>query len=114
MPRRKKKLLYCSFCRRASDVVEKLIAGPGIYICDACVARCNRILEGDLTTDFPGWHALGEEALLRTLVPAHAAVEDVRAQLQAHVDMLRKRGVSWALIGTALGMSRQAAWERFA
>jgi ATP-dependent Clp protease ATP-binding subunit ClpX len=30
------------------------------------------------------------------------------------VDLLRERGVSWAVIGDALGISRQAAWERFA
>jgi AhpD family alkylhydroperoxidase len=33
--------------------------------------------------------------------------------LQGHVDELRKRGVSWEKIGQALGVSRQAAWERF-
>jgi ATP-dependent Clp protease ATP-binding subunit ClpX len=33
--------------------------------------------------------------------------------LQAQVDTLRKREVSWAEIGEALGISRQAAWERF-
>ena len=41
MPRRKQPL-YCSFCRRDDSVVQKLIAGPGIYICDACVALVQR------------------------------------------------------------------------
>ena len=113
-PRRQRKLLFCSFCRRDSNTVAKLIAGPGIFICDTCVGRCNRILAGDLRVDFPGWHALSDEALLHTLQPSHSAVEDVRTQLQQHVDELRKRDVSWERIGAALGMSRQAAWERFA
>jgi len=34
-------------------------------------------------------------------------------QLQWVVDLLRSRGVSWAVIGAALGISRQSAWERF-
>ena len=40
-------------------------------------------------------------------------VEAVRAVLQTQIDVLRKRGVSWEVIGDALRISRQAAWERF-
>jgi biotin operon repressor len=110
---RRKTRLYCSFCRRDDSAVAKLIAGPGIYICDACVALCNDILDGKPRTDFPGWESLSEDALLATLRPSSAAVEAVRAVLQQHIDLLRRRGVSWSRIGDALGMSRQAAWERF-
>lgn len=112
MPRRKQSL-YCSFCRRDDSVVEKLIAGPGIHICDACVALCNDILAGKPHTDFPGWEVLGDDALLTTLRPSSAAVEAMRKVLQEHIDLLRRRGVSWGRIGEALGISRQAAWERF-
>ncbi len=35
----------CSFCGRSEDLVEKLIAGPNVYICDRCVQLCNGILE---------------------------------------------------------------------
>lgn len=35
----------CSFCNRTEDLVEKLIAGPSVYICDKCVRLCNGILE---------------------------------------------------------------------
>lgn len=38
--------LVCTFCKKDEHTVKKLIAGPGVYICDACVALCNRILEG--------------------------------------------------------------------
>jgi hypothetical protein len=51
--------------------------------------------------------------LLACLAPANASLEGVRTVLQAQVDTLRKREVSWADIGKALGISRQAAWERF-
>jgi hypothetical protein len=56
---------------------------------------------------------MSDEELLRSLLPATAAVEATRAVLRTQVDILRKRGVSWAAIGTVLGVSRQAAWERF-
>lgn len=112
MPRRKVRF-YCSFCRRDDRQVEKLIGGPGVYICDACVAACNVILEGGKPPDFAGFHTLDEDALLATLRPSLTIVEQVREVLQQHVDLLRGRGVSWERIGLALGTSRQAAWERF-
>lgn len=37
--------LRCSFCGRAKDRVVKLIAGPGVYICDKCVGLCDEIIE---------------------------------------------------------------------
>jgi ATP-dependent Clp protease ATP-binding subunit ClpC len=38
-------LLHCSFCNESQDKVAKLIAGPGVYICDRCVALCQEILD---------------------------------------------------------------------
>jgi ATP-dependent Clp protease ATP-binding subunit ClpX len=35
----------CSFCWKDEDQVRKLIAGPGVYICDVCIELCNEILE---------------------------------------------------------------------
>jgi len=105
--------LYCSFCRKPSTAVAKLVGGPGVYICDACVGLCVDILEGRSTPGFPGFASLTEAQLLSTLQPSSAAVESTRALLQQHVDMLRGRGVSWDKIGRALGVTRQAAWERF-
>jgi ATP-dependent Clp protease ATP-binding subunit ClpX len=40
-----KEAASCSFCGRSEDLVEKLIAGPSVYICDRCVQLCNGILE---------------------------------------------------------------------
>jgi ATP-dependent Clp protease ATP-binding subunit ClpX len=40
--------LRCSFCNKSQDQVRKLIAGPGVYICDECVELCNEILEEEL------------------------------------------------------------------
>jgi len=38
-------VLYCSFCGRSQDEVKTLIAGPSVFICDECVAICNKVLE---------------------------------------------------------------------
>ena len=46
-------LLKCSFCGKSQKQVKKLIAGPGVYICDECIDLCNEIVEEELaeTTD---------------------------------------------------------------
>jgi ATP-dependent Clp protease ATP-binding subunit ClpX len=36
--------LFCSFCGKSQDVVKKLVAGPGVYICDECIELCNEIV----------------------------------------------------------------------
>lgn len=42
-------LLKCSFCGKSQKQVQKLIAGPGVYICDECIELCNEIIEEDLS-----------------------------------------------------------------
>lgn len=41
-------LLKCSFCGKSQKQVKKLIAGPGVYICDECIELCNEIIEEEL------------------------------------------------------------------
>jgi ATP-dependent Clp protease ATP-binding subunit ClpX len=43
-------LLKCSFCGKSQKQVRKLIAGPGVYICDECIDLCNEIIEEELAT----------------------------------------------------------------
>ncbi|MEL6930153.1 MAG: ClpX C4-type zinc finger protein, partial [Cyanobacteria bacterium J06600_6] len=43
--------LKCSFCGKSQEQVRKLIAGPGVYICDECVELCNEILDEELIED---------------------------------------------------------------
>ena len=47
--------LKCSFCGKGQKQVKKLIAGPGVYICDECIELCNEIIDEELqeTTDLP-------------------------------------------------------------
>jgi ATP-dependent Clp protease ATP-binding subunit ClpX len=43
-------LLKCSFCGKSQKQVKKLIAGPGVYICDECIELCNEIIEEEFST----------------------------------------------------------------
>lgn len=104
---------HCSFCLRAGDEVGRLLGGEsGARICDDCVAACARIL-ADPSIPFPGFEDETDETLLARLGNARDLVEAASAGLQGLIDLVRRRGVSWARIGGALDISRQAAWERF-
>src|SRR6056297_2922343 len=43
--------LKCSFCGKSQDQVRKLVAGPGVYICDECIELCNEIIEEELSDE---------------------------------------------------------------
>lgn len=109
---KRKRKLKCSFCNKSDKEVTRLIGGPGVYICDACVNICNSVLEATPIA-FPGWQAMTDDQLLGALKIAEATVDATRSVLQAQIEELRRREVSWDAIGNALGISRQAAWERF-
>ena len=110
---------HCSFCGKAQTEVKTLIAGPGVFICDECVHLCGPIIgkknkptKQELPSLLPDNAAT--EALLKTLAGYNGAFERIGAAMQDIADILREREVSWATIGEALAVSRQAAWKRFA
>jgi hypothetical protein len=108
------KELRCTFCGKSQFDVRKLIAGPTAFICDECVALCVKICEDDkIPTELQNPEQVPNEPLLLILKNAAARDEHLRVALQRMVDVLRKRGVSWERIGEALGVTRQAAWDRF-
>ncbi len=43
--------LKCSFCGKLQEQVKRLVAGPGVYICDECIELCNEIIEDELTEE---------------------------------------------------------------
>ncbi len=105
---------YCSFCGKSQFEVRKLISGPTVFICDECVALCVKICEDDnVPTEIGNPRLIPTETLLLLLQYAGARDEQLRTSLHQMVDVLRKRGVSWGTIGEAMGVSRQAAWDRF-
>lgn len=112
--------LACSFCAKAEAAIAKLIAGPGIYICNECVQLCNEILASatDLAADaeppeLTYWQSMTDQQLLDQLPRIAAVATQVEGSLTVWVRRVRSRGVSWARIGEALEMTRQSAWERF-
>jgi hypothetical protein len=117
--------LYCSFCRKGKEAVTKLIAGPGVYICDECVGLCSLILADspekaesageaeEKAPVFGAWNERPDDELLASLGQVQAVVSQADAAVHDYVDTLRARGISWTRIGEALGVSKQAAWERF-
>jgi hypothetical protein len=121
--------LACSFCAKPAPEVAKLIAGPGIYICNECVQLCNEILASatDQPDDQPDaqpddvappaeltyWQSMTDQQLLDQLPKIAGVAAQVEGSLTTWVRRVRSRGVSWARIGEALDMTRQSAWERF-
>ncbi|MDX1511465.1 MAG: ATP-dependent Clp protease ATP-binding subunit ClpX, partial [Nitriliruptorales bacterium] len=79
-------LLKCSFCGKSQKQVKKLIAGPGVYICDECIELCNEIIEEELSDspdlaldelpkpreiyDFLNDYVVGQDAAKKTLAVA--------------------------------------------
>jgi ATP-dependent Clp protease ATP-binding subunit ClpX len=79
-------LLKCSFCGKSQKQVKKLIAGPGVYICDECIDLCNEIIEEELAEagdvkldelpkpaeidDFLDQYVIGQDEAKRTLAVA--------------------------------------------
>ena len=43
--------LKCSFCGKTQEQVRKLVAGPGVYICDECIELCNEIIEEEFSDE---------------------------------------------------------------
>ena len=105
-------VLRCSFCGKPRTDVVKLVAGPGVYICDECVDLCNRIIADQLDPRL-GQPDADDETLLAQAVALHRSKEQVDRQVAAKVRALRARGVTWTRIGEALGITKQSAWERY-
>jgi hypothetical protein len=105
--------LSCSFCGKDKDSVAKLVAGPGVYICNECIGLCTEILAAETAPEIRPWHELPDDELLASLARAQAAAPQIDAAMRDYVDILRARNVSWTRIGATLGVSKQAAWERF-
>jgi ATP-dependent Clp protease ATP-binding subunit ClpX len=99
-------LLKCSFCGKSQKQVKKLIAGPGVYICDECIDLCNEIIEEELSEtsdlkfddlpkpkeifDFLEQYVIGQETAKKTL---SVAVYNHYKRVQAGSSTGREEGV---------------------
>jgi hypothetical protein len=106
--------MMCSFCAQSVSRTRRLVAGPGVAICKDCATSATELLGGtDSSPAEAPWVRMTDEALLAHLPEISAVAAQVEDRLCAWVGNARQRGISWARIGAALGMTRQSAWERF-
>lgn len=109
--------LRCSFCGKPHTDIQRLVAGPGVHICDECVALAEGIIDEyrdrPIELRLPMWDSLTEEEMLDHIPRIAAVADQVDANLRSWVTELRRRGVTWTRIGQSLGITRQSAWERF-
>ena len=64
MSNNKQKNIRCSFCGKSQEEVDRIIAGPGVYICNECVKVCSSIVEDDLYEDAEMTYSLAEKEKL--------------------------------------------------
>lgn len=119
--------LKCSFCGKAQDQVKKLIAGPGVYICDECIELCNEIIEEELgeeadvelgnipkpkeIKEILDQYVIGQEDAKKTLavavynhykrIGANVRVDDVELQ-KSNILLLGPTGVGKTLLAQTL------------
>lgn len=67
------KNVYCSFCGKPQSSVKKIVAGPGVYICDECISLCTSILEEEGFLDDEETYTLNEE----TKIPSPKEIKKV-------------------------------------
>jgi hypothetical protein len=107
----------CSFCLKEEQEIEQLVAGPGVFICNECVALCGQIFASGETgkdgASLPYWESMDDDRLLAQLPRIAAVAIQIDDHLHLWVQRARDRGASWSRVGEALGISRQSAWERF-
>lgn len=107
---------HCSFCGEAGRADEPLVGGHGAFMCGECVDyyagvvaeyRLNGVVEP------PPCARMSDADVLAKLPEIARTGVQVDRFLVEWVELARSRKLSWAEIGRALGVSRQAAWERF-
>jgi ClpX C4-type zinc finger len=109
--------IWCSFCGKSNTEVDKLVGGPGVQICNECVALADAIIDEyrDKPNEvrLPIWESLSDKQMLDHIPRMAVVARQVETDLRSWVQELRSRGVTWEKIGKALGITRQSAWERF-
>jgi len=134
----KPKIANCSFCGKADTEIAKLVAGPGVFICNECVALAAMVIEQSNAADAAAkaaeagqtakaaqtaepspppvapWEAdMPLETVLTSITKIAATGAQTDQNLRLFVAKARDLGATWTQIGAALGIARQSAWERF-
>lgn len=107
----------CSFCGNPGSGKNRLAGGLGAMICFECLEwyyQDTRSSANVAARTRPVWDEMSDAELLAKLPLIVQSAEQNAAFVTEWVSLIRERKVSWAQIGKVLGVSRQAAWERFA
>ena len=106
----------CSFCGSPWSEDNLLAGGYGAMVCLECIDRYHELMHDPVEwakRRRPVWDDMSVDELLDTLPNIVRTAAQVDQFLHEWVQMLHDRGASWQRIGMTLGVSRQAAWERF-
>jgi hypothetical protein len=110
----------CSFCGEPGEWGRRDLAGGlGAFICGECAAyhhsvlSSREVIEGQRREGTPPWTRMSNTELLAVIPMISRNAAQVDEFLVEWVELTRSRGISWAEIGKVMGVSRQAAWERF-
>ena len=60
MAKNNTKTVRCSFCGKSQESVRKIVAGPGVYICDECVELCNSIIAAEMFDEIEDGYTLDQ------------------------------------------------------
>jgi ClpX C4-type zinc finger len=110
----------CSFCGKPDSQVRQLVAGPGVYICNECVELSATIIEDAARTSAEEsarrrsrFYDRSPEDILALLPALAASAARVEAELAGWIGRLREQGTGWQAIADAVGISADAARQRF-
>jgi hypothetical protein len=106
----------CSFCGRQGSTKAEFVGGFGVMMCVECVDYYHEAIHTPSrrrAMKKPPWDDMTDDELLATLPLILKSGDQVTEFATEWVAMIRRRKISWAQIGKALGISRQAAWFRF-
>jgi len=106
-------IFSCSFCGKSQKDVKKLIAGPGSYICDECVALCADIISEDSDAELQPSEERVAAALLAMLKTSATGAQTAEAGLAKMVRQARRKGLDWTSIASSLGISADEAESRY-
>ena len=112
-------LASCSFCKKDSRQVKRLVAGPGVYICDECVALCEQLVGQESTAEQSAQRRAqfmdrSPAEILASLPALARTAAEVEAELGRWVLRLRVLGTSWGSIAAALELTDSEVRSRFA
>lgn len=106
----------CSFCGKRGSRKNRLAGGLGAMICLDCIKHYHEVMTSPpkaAAASKAVWDEMSDAEMLSTLPLILKSAAQNSEFANEWVALIRARRISWAAIGHALGVSRQAVWERF-